>query len=197
MSKSWDINGRLLCYSFPSSPAWRTWGEPQCPSIPAAQGSPPTPSFPQLPFAVLLPLLFVRGRLGEALWWVLLVLPADARGPTRGCDAQLCVLSFQEIPQQMNGSDCGMFACKYADCITKDKPINFTQVIPTLTCAACSGYVFVPILILPNAFCSLLRWFKAHPGDRIAIPQSRADTEHWGTSSYHAKFLKSRPHVFY
>ncbi|XP_060108179.1 sentrin-specific protease 1 [Heteronotia binoei] len=33
----------------------------------------------------------------------------------------------QEIPQQMNGSDCGMFACKYADYITKDKPINFTQ----------------------------------------------------------------------
>uniref|UniRef100_A0A6I8P657 SUMO specific peptidase 1 n=1 Tax=Ornithorhynchus anatinus TaxID=9258 RepID=A0A6I8P657_ORNAN len=33
----------------------------------------------------------------------------------------------QEIPQQMNGSDCGMFACKYADCIAKDRPINFTQ----------------------------------------------------------------------
>ncbi|KAJ7317685.1 hypothetical protein JRQ81_003847 [Phrynocephalus forsythii] len=33
----------------------------------------------------------------------------------------------QEIPQQMNGSDCGMFTCKYADCISKDKPINFTQ----------------------------------------------------------------------
>nr|XP_056705309.1 sentrin-specific protease 1 [Euleptes europaea] len=33
----------------------------------------------------------------------------------------------QEIPQQMNGSDCGMFACKYADYIAKDKPINFTQ----------------------------------------------------------------------
>nr|XP_006139139.1 sentrin-specific protease 1 isoform X6 [Pelodiscus sinensis] len=33
----------------------------------------------------------------------------------------------QEIPQQMNGSDCGMFACKYADYITKDRPINFTQ----------------------------------------------------------------------
>ncbi|NWU23148.1 SENP1 protease, partial [Dyaphorophyia castanea] len=33
----------------------------------------------------------------------------------------------QEIPQQMNGSDCGMFACKYAECISKDKPINFTQ----------------------------------------------------------------------
>ncbi|XP_063808314.1 sentrin-specific protease 1 [Pseudophryne corroboree] len=33
----------------------------------------------------------------------------------------------QEIPQQMNGSDCGMFACKYADYIAKDKPITFTQ----------------------------------------------------------------------
>ncbi|NXX82690.1 SENP1 protease, partial [Urocolius indicus] len=39
----------------------------------------------------------------------------------------LVSFSLQEIPQQMNGSDCGMFACKYADCITKDKPINFTQ----------------------------------------------------------------------
>ncbi|XP_026223662.1 sentrin-specific protease 1 [Anabas testudineus] len=33
-----------------------------------------------------------------------------------------------EIPQQMNGSDCGMFTCKYADYITKDKPITFTQI---------------------------------------------------------------------
>ncbi|XP_008411923.1 sentrin-specific protease 1 [Poecilia reticulata] len=32
-----------------------------------------------------------------------------------------------EIPQQMNGSDCGMFTCKYADYITKDKPITFNQ----------------------------------------------------------------------
>ncbi|KAF7649576.1 hypothetical protein LDENG_00139330 [Lucifuga dentata] len=32
-----------------------------------------------------------------------------------------------EIPQQMNGSDCGMFTCKYADYITKDKAITFTQ----------------------------------------------------------------------
>ncbi|KAK6308415.1 hypothetical protein J4Q44_G00216860 [Coregonus suidteri] len=32
-----------------------------------------------------------------------------------------------EIPQQMNGSDCGMFTCKYAEYITKDKPITFTQ----------------------------------------------------------------------
>ncbi|XP_078245427.1 sentrin-specific protease 2 isoform X2 [Pogona vitticeps] len=32
-----------------------------------------------------------------------------------------------EIPQQSNGSDCGMFACKYADFISRDKPIVFTQ----------------------------------------------------------------------
>lgn len=47
-----------------------------------------------------------------------------------GNDNRFRVLSLKEIPQQMNGSDCGMFACKYADCITKDKPINFTQVKP-------------------------------------------------------------------
>lgn len=28
----------------------------------------------------------------------------------------------------MNGSDCGMFTCKYAEYITKEKPIKFTQV---------------------------------------------------------------------
>ncbi|XP_028848524.1 sentrin-specific protease 1 [Denticeps clupeoides] len=32
-----------------------------------------------------------------------------------------------EIPQQMNGSDCGMFTCKYAEYVTKDRPITFTQ----------------------------------------------------------------------
>ncbi|NWY58686.1 SENP2 protease, partial [Chionis minor] len=33
----------------------------------------------------------------------------------------------QEIPQQLNGSDCGVFLCKFADYIARDKPINFTQ----------------------------------------------------------------------
>ncbi|XP_054839245.1 sentrin-specific protease 2 isoform X2 [Eublepharis macularius] len=32
-----------------------------------------------------------------------------------------------EIPQQLNGSDCGVFTCKYADFISRDKPIVFTQ----------------------------------------------------------------------
>ncbi|OPJ86807.1 sentrin-specific protease 2 [Patagioenas fasciata monilis] len=32
-----------------------------------------------------------------------------------------------EIPQQTNGSDCGVFTCKFADYISRDKPITFTQ----------------------------------------------------------------------
>ena len=32
-----------------------------------------------------------------------------------------------EIPQQMNGSDCGMFACKYAEYIARRSKITFTQ----------------------------------------------------------------------
>ena len=38
------------------------------------------------------------------------------------------ILCFQDIPQQMNGSDCGMFACKFAEYITREAQINFTQV---------------------------------------------------------------------
>ncbi|XP_062581299.1 sentrin-specific protease 1-like [Saccostrea cucullata] len=33
----------------------------------------------------------------------------------------------KEIPQQMNGSDCGMFTCKFAEYITREADINFTQ----------------------------------------------------------------------
>ncbi|XP_075793461.1 sentrin-specific protease 2 isoform X4 [Pelodiscus sinensis] len=36
-------------------------------------------------------------------------------------------MKAHEIPQQLNGSDCGMFTCKYADYISRDKPITFTQ----------------------------------------------------------------------
>ncbi|XP_059209420.1 sentrin-specific protease 2 [Centropristis striata] len=32
-----------------------------------------------------------------------------------------------EIPQQRNGSDCGVFACKYADYIAKGRPLTFKQ----------------------------------------------------------------------
>jgi len=33
----------------------------------------------------------------------------------------------QDIPQQMNGSDCGMFACKYAEYISRKAKITFQQ----------------------------------------------------------------------
>ncbi|XP_077869038.1 sentrin-specific protease 1-like [Saccoglossus kowalevskii] len=33
----------------------------------------------------------------------------------------------QDIPPQMNGSDCGMFTCKYAEYITRGSKITFTQ----------------------------------------------------------------------
>ncbi|KAM9709112.1 sentrin-specific protease 2 isoform 2-T2 [Menidia menidia] len=36
-------------------------------------------------------------------------------------------LKAVEIPQQKNGSDCGVFACKYADYIAKGRPLNFKQ----------------------------------------------------------------------
>uniref|UniRef100_A0AAY4AXK8 Ubiquitin-like protease family profile domain-containing protein n=1 Tax=Denticeps clupeoides TaxID=299321 RepID=A0AAY4AXK8_9TELE len=32
-----------------------------------------------------------------------------------------------EIPQQRNGSDCGVFVCKYADYIARDQPLTFRQ----------------------------------------------------------------------
>ncbi len=35
---------------------------------------------------------------------------------------------MQEIPKQLNGSDCGVFACKFADFASRDARITFTQV---------------------------------------------------------------------
>jgi len=34
---------------------------------------------------------------------------------------------LQDIPQQMNGSDCGMFTCKFAEYASRRAPINFSQ----------------------------------------------------------------------
>ncbi|XP_028252217.1 sentrin-specific protease 2 [Parambassis ranga] len=36
-------------------------------------------------------------------------------------------LRASEIPQQENGTDCGVFACKYADYIVRGKPLSFKQ----------------------------------------------------------------------
>ncbi|NXC20931.1 SENP2 protease, partial [Corythaeola cristata] len=36
-------------------------------------------------------------------------------------------MKSHEIPRQFNESDCGVFMCKYADYISQDKPMTFTQ----------------------------------------------------------------------
>ncbi|XP_033104112.1 sentrin-specific protease 1-like [Anneissia japonica] len=37
------------------------------------------------------------------------------------------LINCMDIPLQMNGCDCGMFACKYAEYISRDATITFTQ----------------------------------------------------------------------
>ena len=34
---------------------------------------------------------------------------------------------MKDIPQQTNCSDCGMFVCKYAEYLSRKKPLSFTQ----------------------------------------------------------------------
>ncbi|XP_037076518.1 sentrin-specific protease 1-like isoform X2 [Pollicipes pollicipes] len=41
--------------------------------------------------------------------------------------SEWAAVNEKEIPQQMNGSDCGMFACKFAEYLARDARINFTQ----------------------------------------------------------------------
>ncbi|KAM4723241.1 sentrin-specific protease 2 [Anableps anableps] len=41
--------------------------------------------------------------------------------------AKWTIGSLKDIPQQSNGSDCGVFTCKYADYIAKGKPLTFKQ----------------------------------------------------------------------
>ncbi|XP_065604470.1 sentrin-specific protease 2 [Cyrtonyx montezumae] len=36
-------------------------------------------------------------------------------------------MESHEIPQQSNKHDCGVFVCKYADYVSRDKPITFTE----------------------------------------------------------------------
>ena len=35
---------------------------------------------------------------------------------------------LQDIPRQLNGSDCGVFVCRYAECISQGTNMEFTQV---------------------------------------------------------------------
>lgn len=43
--------------------------------------------------------------------------------PTSAWEAEI----VKDIPQQMNGSDCGMFASKFAEYLSRNAPISFTQ----------------------------------------------------------------------
>jgi len=42
----------------------------------------------------------------------------------------------------MNGSDCGMFSCKYAEYVTRNAPISFIQVGSILDTCALFEFVF-------------------------------------------------------
>ncbi|XP_051006708.1 sentrin-specific protease 2 isoform X7 [Acomys russatus] len=72
------------------------------------------------------------GQKGHRICEVLLEYLQDESKTKRNTDLNLlewthCSMKPHEIPQQLNGSDCGMFTCKYADYISRDKPITFTQ----------------------------------------------------------------------
>lgn len=45
--------------------------------------------------------------------------------PYDASDFQL--INMKDIPQQMNGSDCGMFACTFAEFVSRNAPITFKQ----------------------------------------------------------------------
>ncbi|XP_078084968.1 sentrin-specific protease 2-like isoform X2 [Mustelus asterias] len=67
----------------------------------------------------------------DVCWTLLRYLQEESKNKKgRHLDSSEWVLRSMrshEIPQQMNGSDCGVFVCKYADYIAKDEQINFTQ----------------------------------------------------------------------
>lgn len=72
------------------------------------------------------------GQKGHRICEILLQYLQDESKTKRNTDLNLLEWTHysmkpHEIPQQLNGSDCGMFTCKYADYISRDKPITFAQ----------------------------------------------------------------------
>uniref|UniRef100_A0A452EWB8 Ubiquitin-like protease family profile domain-containing protein n=1 Tax=Capra hircus TaxID=9925 RepID=A0A452EWB8_CAPHI len=72
------------------------------------------------------------GQKGHRICEILLQYLQDESKTKRNIDLNLLEWTHysmkpQEILQQLNGSNCGMFTCKYADYISRDKPITFTQ----------------------------------------------------------------------
>uniref|UniRef100_A0A8C3TFX5 SUMO specific peptidase 2 n=1 Tax=Chelydra serpentina TaxID=8475 RepID=A0A8C3TFX5_CHESE len=72
------------------------------------------------------------GQRGHSICEILLQYLQEESKTKRNLDIDpsewtLYSMKSHEIPQQLNGSDCGMFTCKYADYISRDKPVTFTQ----------------------------------------------------------------------
>ena len=76
------------------------------------------------------------------------------------CSSDGLLLNFswfyvQDIPHQMNGSDCGMFACKFAEYVARNARITFSQVswhrcVVYCSSAAMLDFVFSRLLTLTS-----------------------------------------------
>ena len=53
------------------------------------------------------------------------------RGSVKKKGSELDLAKFAkeiaDCPQQQNGADCGIFACKVVDFISREAPVNFSQ----------------------------------------------------------------------
>jgi sentrin-specific protease 1 len=54
----------------------------------------------------------------------------DEHVTRKGCECAIeweLVPTLPTVPQQSNGSDCGVFSCMFADYISEDLPLQFSQ----------------------------------------------------------------------
>ena len=58
-----------------------------------------------------------------------LIAEKNERHPAEEMDIESWpeVIHDSDIPVQQNGTDCGVFTCKYAECVSADRPCAFTQ----------------------------------------------------------------------
>jgi sentrin-specific protease 1 len=74
----------------------------------------------------------MNGNNGECLRALRSYLSEEHRDKKGGVEMDLTDWNFlhnKNLPQQMNGSDCGMFACKYAEYLSRGRTtFNFNQV---------------------------------------------------------------------
>ncbi|KAK0137202.1 Sentrin-specific protease 2 [Merluccius polli] len=68
-----------------------------------------------------------KGKDLDTSRWTVGSLRASVSSHEPQVDLHTVRIKGPEIPQQKNGSDCGVFACKYADYISKERPLTFKQ----------------------------------------------------------------------